>query len=81
MAICKFLAIFLAKKQLVELLIDCIACGIDIKIDADGEVKTIKVHDTIDGKTVKFSFEVPSRGWCKVGNWEETTEPVNKPKD
>jgi hypothetical protein len=68
-------------KQLVELLIDCITWGIDIHIDADSEVKTIKVHDTIDGKTVKFSFEVPCRGWCKVGNWEETTEPVNKPED
>ena len=68
-------------KQLVELLVDCITYGIDINIDADSEVKTIKVHDTIDGKTVKFSFEVPCRGWCKVGNWEETTEPVNKPED
>lgn len=68
-------------KQLVELLVDCITWGIDIHIDADSEVKTIKVHDTIDGKTVKFSFEVPCRGWCKVGNWEETTEPVNKPED
>ena len=68
-------------KQLVELLIDCITWGIDIHIDADSEVKTIKVHNTIDGKTVKFSFEVPCRGWCKVGNWEETTEPVNKPED
>ena len=68
-------------KQLVELLVDCITYGIDIHIDADSEVKTIKVHDTIDGKTVKFSFEVPCRGWCKVGNWEETTEPVNKPED
>ena len=68
-------------KQLVELLIDCITWGINIHIDADSEVKTIKVHDTIDGKTVKFSFEVPCRGWCKVGNWEETTEPVNKPED
>ena len=68
-------------KQLVELLIDCITWGIDIHIDADSEVKTIKVHDTIDGKTVKFSFEVPCRGWCTVGNWEETTEPVNKPED
>ncbi len=68
-------------KQLVELLIDCITWGIDIHIDADSEVKTIKVHDTINGKTVKFSFEVPSCGWCKVGNWEETTEPVNKPED
>ena len=67
--------------QLVELLIDCICCGIDINIDADSKVKTIKVHNTIDGKTVKFSFEVPCRGWCKVGNWEETTEPVNKPED
>lgn len=68
-------------KQLVELLIDCITWGIDIKIDADSEVKTIKVHDTIDGKTVKFSFKVPCRGWCEVGDWEETTEPVNKPED
>ena len=67
--------------QLVELLIDCITCGIDINIDADSKVKTIKVHNTIDGKTVKFSFEVPSRGWCKVGDWVETQEPVNKPKD
>ena len=67
--------------QLVELLIDCICCGIDINIDADSKVKTIKVHDTIDGKTVKFSFEVSCRGWCKVGNWEETIEPVKKPGD
>ena len=67
--------------QLVELLIDCITGGIDINIDADSEVKTIKVHDSRNGKTVKFSFEVPCRGWCKVGNWEETTEPVNKPED
>ena len=67
--------------ELVDLLADCITWGIDINIDADSEVKTIKVHNTINGKTVKFSFEVPSLGWCKVGNWEETTEPVNKPKD
>lgn len=67
--------------QLVDLLADCIAWGIDINIDADSKVKTIKVRNSSDGKTVKFSFEVPSRGWCMVGDWEETIEPVNKPED
>ncbi len=67
--------------QLVDLLVDCITWGIDINIDADSEVKTIKVHNPIDGKTVKFSFEVPCRGWCKVGDWEETQEQVKKPED
>ena len=67
--------------ELVDLLADCIVVGIDINVDSNSEVKTIKVHDTIDGQAVKFTFEVPCRGCCKVGNWEETTEPVNKPKD
>ena len=66
------------ENQLVELLIDCITWGIDIHIDADSEVKTIKAHNTIDGKAVKFTFKVPVRGVCKVCDWEETTEPVNK---
>jgi hypothetical protein len=67
--------------QLVDLLANCITWGIDINIDADSEVKTIKVRNSRNSKTVKFTFKVPCRGWCKVGNWEETTEPVNKPKD
>ena len=67
--------------QLVDLLADCITWGIDINIDADSEVKTIKVHNTIDGKTIKFTFKVPYRGWCKVGKWEETQEQVKKPED
>ena len=67
--------------QLVDLLADCITWGIDINIDADSEVKTIKVHNPIDSKTVKFTFKVPVTGMCQIGDWEETTEPVNKPKD
>jgi hypothetical protein len=67
--------------QLVDLLADLIVTGIDINIDSENEVKTIKVHDTIDGKAVKFSFKVPCRGVCQVGDWEETPQPVYKPED
>lgn len=67
--------------ELVDLLADCITWGIDINIDADSEVKTIAVRNPNNGQAVKFTFEVPCRGCCKVGNWEETTEPVNKPED
>ena len=68
-------------KQLVDLLADCIVTGIHINIDSESEVKTISVHNLKNGKAVKFTFEVPVTGVCKIGNWEETTEPVNMPKD
>ena len=68
-------------KQLVDLLADCIVTGIHINIDSESEVKTISVHNLKTGKAVKFTFKVPVRGVCQIGNWEETTEPVNKPKD
>ncbi len=67
--------------QLVDLLANCITWGIDINIDADSEVKTIKVHNPIDGKTVKFTFRVPVTGMCEIGDWEETQEQVKKPED
>ena len=43
-------------KQLVDLLADCVTCGIEININSDSEVKTISVHNPNNGKTVKFSF-------------------------
>lgn len=67
--------------ELVNLLADSITCGIDINIDSDSEVKTIKVRNSRNGKTIKFTFNVPVIGVCQVGDWEETTEPVNKPED
>lgn len=67
--------------QLVDLLADCVTCGIDININSNSEVKTITVHDTNNGKTVKFTFKVPAIGACQVLDWEETAEPVNKPED
>ena len=67
--------------QLVDLLADCVTCGIDINININSEVKTITVHDTNNGKTVKFTFKVPAIGACQVLDWEETAEPVNKPED
>lgn len=67
--------------QLVDLLADCVTCGIDININSDSEVKTISVHNPRNGKTVKFTFKVPAIGVCQVLDWEETAEPVNKPED
>jgi len=67
--------------ELVDLLADYIVTGIHINIDSESEVKTISVHNLKNGKAVKFTFKVPFRGVCQIGNWEETTEPVNKPKD
>ena len=67
--------------ELVDLLADSITCGIDINIDSDSEVKTISVRNSRNGKTIKFTFKVPAIGVCQIGNWEETTEPVNKPED
>ena len=67
--------------QLVDLLADCVTCGIDINININSEVKTITVHDTNNGKTVKFTFKVPAIGACQVLDWEETAQPVNKPED
>ena len=67
--------------QLVELLIDCICCGIDINIDADSKVKTISARNSRNGKTVKFTFKVPFLGCCQIGDWEETQEQVKKPED
>lgn len=67
--------------KLVDLLADYIVTGIHINIDSDSEVKTISVHNPKNGKAVKFTFKVPVTGVCQIGDWEETTEPVNKPKD
>lgn len=67
--------------QLVDLLADCVICGIDININSDSEVKTISVHNPHNGKTVKFTFKVPAIGACQILDWEETAEPVNKPED
>ena len=67
--------------QLVDLLANCITWGIDINIDADSEVKTIKVRNSRNGKTVKFTFKVPFLGCCQIGDWEETQEQVKKPED
>ena len=67
--------------KLVDLLADYIVTGIHINIDSESEVKTISVHNLKTGKAVKFTFKVPVRGVCQIGNWEETTEPINKPKD
>ena len=63
--------------QLVDLLADCVIYGIDIKINSDSEVKTISVHNTRNGKKVKFTFKVPATGVCLILDWEETVEPVN----
>ena len=71
----------LSLNQLVDLLADCVTCGIDININSDSEVKTITAHDTNNGKTVKFTFKVPAIGACQVLDWEETAQPVNKPED
>lgn len=65
--------------KLVDLLADYITAGISINVDSDSEVKTISVSNSRNGKAVKFTFKVPVRGVCQIGNWEETTEPVNKP--
>ncbi len=67
--------------KLVDLLADYIVNGIHINIDSESEVKTISVRNSRDGKTIKFTFKVPVTGVCQIGDWEETTEPVNKPKD
>jgi hypothetical protein len=67
--------------QVVDLLADCVTFGIDINIDSDSEVKTISARNSRNGKTVKFTFKVPVTGLCQVLDWEETTEPVNKPED
>lgn len=37
-------------------LADCITWGIDINIDADSKVKTIKIRNSSDGKMIKFTF-------------------------
>ncbi len=66
--------------DVVDLLADCVTCGIDINIDSESEVKTISVHDPRNGKTVKFTFKVPFPGVCQIGSWKETIEPVNKPE-
>lgn len=68
-------------KQLVDLLADCIVTGIHINIDSESEVKTISARNSRNGNAVKFTFKVPATGVCQVLDWEETTEPVNKPKD
>ena len=67
--------------KLVDLLADYIVTGIHINIDSDSEVKTISARNSRNGKTVKFTFKVPVTGLCQVLDWEETTEPVNKPED
>ena len=62
-------------RQVVDLLADCATIGIDI----DSEVKTISARNSRNGNAVKFTFKVPATGVCQVLDWEETTEPVNKP--
>lgn len=67
--------------ELVDLLADYIVTGIHINIDSESEVKTISVRNSRNGQAVKFTFKVPVTGVCQIGNWDETTEPMNKPED
>ena len=67
--------------ELVDLLTDYIVTGIHINIDSESEVKTISVRNSRNGQAVKFTFKVPVTGVCQIGNWDETTEPMNKPED
>lgn len=67
--------------KLVDLLADYIVTGIHINIDSESEVKTISVRNSRNGQAVKFTFKVPVTGVCQIGNWDETTEPMNKPED
>ena len=67
--------------KLVDTLSDYIVNGIHINIDSESEVKTISVRNSRNGQAVKFTFKVPVTGVCQIGNWDETTEPMNKPED
>ena len=67
--------------KLVDTLSGYIVNGIHINIDSESEVKTISVRNSRNGQAVKFTFKVPVTGVCQIGNWDETTEPMNKPED
>ena len=45
--------------------------GLEINIDIKSNVKMVYVRNPRNGKAVKFNFEVPIIGTCKIVKWED----------